>query len=340
MAVSRPDAGNDQEFLALLVHRGFLDKAQALRVLARTDNDGFEPALAGETRWDASRIAYLRRTRAMSEPDIPGYVVERRLGAGGTSEVFAARCKADGRAVALKILRPALAADPLAVRRFLDEARLLQRLTHPAIVRGARVFKFMDTYVLEMERVSGRTLDEHLADGRTFDEDTALSLVMQVASALEYMRQQGVVHRDLKPGNLMIDGAGRVKIIDLGFAGRGLEGRADACSTLGTPAYLSPEQARGQDDLDCRSDIYSLGATLYHLVIGRLPFEGGDDSEILRKQVLEGLNGAALKGRSVSPSLHYFIQKMMAKEREVRYPTPAELTEDIEAHRSRQRRMQ
>ena len=121
-------------------------------------------------------------------------------------------------------------------------------------------------------------------------------------------------------------------LIDLGFAGAGMEGRHDSESTLGTPAYLAPEQARGEDDLDARADIYSLGATLYHLVIGKLPFQAGDDQEMLRKQVLEGLSGAALKGGDVSPSLHYFIEKMMAKDRESRYANASELIEDIEAH--------
>ncbi|HEX9793539.1 MAG TPA: serine/threonine-protein kinase [Planctomycetota bacterium] len=327
----------DQEFLALLVHRGYLTRDDALGILRSAAEAGLEAALGAATGWDAAKRAYMRRTKGLSEPEIPGYRTEAQLGVGGTSEVFAARRLQDNRKVALKILRPKLALDPPAVRRFLEEAKLLQRLEHAAIVRGRRIFKFMGTYVLEMDFVKGRTLEEVLADGETFDEDAALSIIVQVARALDHMRAEGVVHRDLKPGNLMVDEKGEVRLIDLGFAGPGMSGRVDAETTLGTPAYLSPEQARGDASLDSRADIYSLGATLYHLVVGRLPFEGADDAEIMRKQVLEGLNGAALKGGGISPSLHYFIEKMMAKDRDVRYSTPAELAEDVEAHRSRQR---
>lgn len=336
----------EQEYLALLVHRGFLGREQALAVLdAAREGGDVDRALGRVLGWDEARVRYLRRTRAMQAPEIPGYEVGERLGAGGTSEVFAARRlrplpgRPSGEAVALKILRPDLARDPLARRRFVEEAKLLLRLRVPGVVRGHRVFRFLDTYVLDMERVRGRTLEELLEEGRVFSEDEALDIVVQAARALDGLRREGVLHRDLKPGNLMVDGEGRVRIIDLGFAGRGLEGTAGPGSTLGTPAYLAPEQARGETDLDVRADIYSLGATLYHLVVGRLPFTGADDAEVMRKQVLEGLDGAALKGRRISPSLHYFIEKMMAKDREVRYATPAELAEDIEAHRRRRQEL-
>jgi len=265
---------DDQEFLALLVHRGFLSREQAISVLQAAAEGPLEPALAAATGWGEEKVQFLRRTRALSEPEIPGYLVERRVGVGGTAEVFAARRKQGNQRVALKVLLPSLARDPAAVRRFLEEAKLLQRLDHPAIVRGHRVFKFVGTYVLEMDFVPGKTLLEYQEDGGSFDEDGALSVVLQVARALEAMREAGVVHRDLKPGNLMIDRHGTIKLIDLGFAGTGMSGRASEDTTLGTPAYLAPEQAMGDSELDARADIYSLGATLYHLVVGALPFEG------------------------------------------------------------------
>lgn len=328
-----------QEFLALLVHRGFLEKEHALQILQRTADAGFQEAVTAVTGWDAKKTSFLARTKGLAEPQLPGYTIERKLGEGGTSEVFGAKRDKDFARVALKILNPRLAQDAVAVRRFLAEAKVLQELEVKAVVRGHRVFRFLGTYVLEMDWVPGRTLEEHLAEGRTFPEAEALRIVVEVARALEDLRAAGLVHRDLKPGNVMIDKDGRVTLIDLGFAGAGMEGRADGSSTLGTPAYLAPEQARGEDDLDARADIYSLGATLYHLVLGKLPFEGADDQDMLRKQVLEGLNGAALKGLDVSPSLHYFIEKMMAKDRESRYATASELIEDVEAHRARQAEM-
>jgi serine/threonine-protein kinase len=329
-------APDDQEFLALLVHRGFLLRQDAVPVLKNAAESGFDAALAARTGWDAKKIDYLRKSKALQDPEIPGYRMGRKLGEGGTSEVFGARRKADFAKVALKILLPRLALDVVAVRRFLEEGALLKRLKLKAVVRGHRVFRFMGTYVMEMDWVPGHTLEEYLAKGETFAEAKALDVIVKTGRALEALRGAGLVHRDLKPGNIMIDDRGVVTLIDLGFSGAGMSGRSDSESTMGTPAYLAPEQARGEEDLDSRADIYSLGATLYHLVIGKLPFKADSDAEMLRAQVLDGLNGAALKGMQVSPSLHYFIEKMMAKDKEARYPTAKDLIEDIEAHLKRQ----
>ena len=294
------------------------------------------PALASVRGWDDKIIQYLRDTEGMANPEIPGYRIEKKLGIGGTSEVFGARRAKDFRRVALKILRPNLARDTFAVKRFLEEGKLLQRLEIDGIVRGHRLFKFMGTYVIEMDWVPGRTLEEFLTDGETFAEKNALDIVIRVGELLEEMKKAGVLHRDLKPGNIMIGPKGEVELIDLGFAGEGLEGRSDEDTTMGTPAYLAPEQARGEDDLDARADIYSLGATLYHLVLGKLPFQGETDQEMMRAQILKGLDGAALKGNDVSPSLHYFLEKMMAKDKEERYSSASALIRHIEEHRKAQ----
>ena len=335
MTAAKPGADQDQEFLAQLVHAGWLDRDTARGLLARVGHEPLAQLLASAGGWDAKQVAWLRQTKAMTAPEIPGYQMGERLGAGGTAEVWAAQRQRDFARVALKIQKPALARDPLATQRFLEEARVLQKIQHPGIVRGLRAFRFLGLCVLELERVPGRTLEELLEDGRVFSEAEALRIVLEVARALEGLRAAGLVHRDLKPGNIMISREGAVKLIDLGFAGHGMEGSAGAGATLGTPAYLAPEQARGAADLDGRADIYSLGATLYHLVVGRLPFAAADDQEMLRKQVLAGLDGGTLKGGRVSPALHYFIEKMMAKDREVRYPTPAALADDLEAHLKR-----
>jgi serine/threonine protein kinase len=329
-------SSQNQEFLALLVHRGFLDRQEAMEVLKSASKEGFEAALLKLTGWGEKKVAYLLRTRGLAEPDIPGYRFEKKLGSGGTSEVFGVRRAKDFRKVALKILRPTLARDVYAIKRFLEEGKLLGKLNIPGIVRGYRTFKFMGTYVLEMDWIPGQTLEDLLAEGKTFPETEALDIVVKVGKLLELMRKEGVLHRDLKPGNIMIASGERVSLIDLGFAGEGMSGRSDKDSTLGTPAYLAPEQARGEDSLDARADIYSLGATLYHLVLGKLPFSGSNDQEMMRAQILKSLDGSALKGREVSPSLHYFLEKMMAKDREIRYPSASALISHIESHRKAQ----
>lgn len=323
----------DQQFLALLVHRGWLPREQAGVVLNTASSAGLDAALAELPDWDAKRVSWLRKTDAMQQAELPGYDVDTMLGTGATADVWGARNKKELRRVALKVLKPDLARDPLAVRRFLAEAKLLQQVESEYVVRGYRAFRFLGTYVMEMERVDGSTLEEMLDDDQVFEEEEALAVVLQVAHALDALHSAGIVHRDLKPGNLMLGSDGIVKMIDLGFAVGGAAtdaGQADG-TTLGTPAYLAPEQARGAGGLDARADIYSLGVTLFQLVVGRLPFEAGDDQEMVRKQVLESLKGSALKARGFSPALHYFIEKMMAKDREVRYADAADLAADVEA---------
>jgi serine/threonine protein kinase len=128
----------------------------------------------------------------------------------------------------------------------------------------------------------------------------------------------------------MLDRSGRVVLIDLGFAApEATRGAADR--TVGTVAYLSPEQASGGAAADIRSDIYSLGISLFHIVVGRLPFEGSDDREVLRKQVMESLSSPELKGRAISPHMHYFIEKMVAKDAAARYQSWGELVQDVRA---------
>jgi serine/threonine-protein kinase len=149
-----------------------------------------------------------------------------------------------------------------------------------------------------------------------------------VAEVLAYLDSEGLVHRDVKPGNIMLGNNGRVKLIDLGFCVA--EHTVDAeDSARGTVQYLSPEQAEGGACADVRSDIYSLGVTLFQLLVGRLPFEGGCNEDTLRMHVMERMSSPELKSRGLSPHVHYFIEKMMSKEAELRYQDFDELIEDI-----------
>ena len=330
MSETPPVGPEEQEFLALLVHRGFLGATEARRVLAVADElGGFAFALASLEGWDEKRVAFLRRTRALQDPEIPGYAVERRIGRGGTAEVFSARRAKDGRRVALKILQPKVARDSAGGKRFLAEAKLLQELDHPGIVRGHRAFRFAGTLVMEMEYIEGHTLQELLDMGKEFSESETIGFILQTARALEELNEKGIVHRDLKPDNLMLDSSEKIRLIDLGFAGTGMEGSAGEGATLGTVAYLAPEQAEGKASLDGRADIYSLGVTLYRLALGELPFDSDDDRELMRRHILEGLRGGTMKSGRVSPRLHYLLEKMMAKDPDLRYNDPAELATDI-----------
>jgi serine/threonine-protein kinase len=319
----------DVDFLALLVHRGHVsqDAARALYARLKTGESLDELLLAHG--WSSAEIARLRRTRAGEIPEIPGYEIQEKVGTGGTADVFKAREKSTNKVVALKVLKSAAASHEPTRKSFIAEARLLERLSHPGLVACYGVAKSGSLFFSRLEFIDGSTVLE-LLDRRRFEEVEALRIVLETAEVLRYLGQNGVVHRDVKPGNIMLARSGRVVLIDLGFAAPEEE-RCATDSTVGTVAYLSPEQARGGAAADTRSDIYSLGISLFHIVVGRLPFQGSDDREVLRKQVMETLSSPELKSRGISPHVHYFIEKMVAKEAGHRYQSWSELIDDVRA---------
>ena len=322
----------DTQFLALLVHRGHLAREEAEELLpALEPGVDLDRLLVERLGWTEEHVAKLRRTRGGETPEIPGYEILGLLGTGGTAEVFRARDKQSGRILALKVLNAKSTRHEPTRAAFVREARLLSELEHPGLLKGFGVAKSGTTYFSRLECIEGSTLLELLDRGETFSESVALRVILTVAEVLAYLADKEVIHRDVKPGNIMLDQNGRVKLIDLGFAAHKDAKPAREGTTVGTAAYLSPEQARGGAQADMRSDIYSLGVTLFHLALGRLPFESSKDSEILRMQVMESLSSPELKSRGFSPHLQYFVQKMMAKEADVRYQSWSELIGDIRA---------
>lgn len=273
------------------------------------------------------------RTEGGTRPQFTRYELGELIGEGGVGRVFAAKDKTDGTEVALKVLKPELATDVVQTERFVQEARLLMSLDHDHLVKGLRIAKEGSTIFFAMERLPGRCLQDVIADddfenGGRIDEEIALQVVVDVAGALLALHEKGLVHRDVKPGNVIWSEERGAVLIDLGFALQG--GNADASdTTAGTVHYIAPEQARGDGKLDVRADIYALGATLYHLTTGSLPFEGTSE-EVLAKQVLESLSGERIRDLDLSPQLHYFLEKMMAKDPEMRFQGPAQLQKDVQ----------
>jgi serine/threonine-protein kinase len=277
------------------------------------------------------QLDFYRRSGGEELPRMPGYELIQKVGEGGTSAVYQYLEKKTNEHRAVKVLKKDQAAIEHIRHSFVREAKLLIRLDHTNIVKGYRVGTVKGNYLFFMEFIEGDDLQDLIRRGMKFNEDAALYIVLQAARAMEYMRSKNILHRDIKPGNIMLKRDNTVKLIDMGFATVVGDQHDPSDSTLGTVQYISPEQARGQADLDVRSDIYSLGATLYQLIVGELPFSGIDDQEIMAKQILDSLSSLALKDRTrISPHMHYFIEKMMAKEREIRYQNPVELIEDIE----------
>jgi protein kinase-like protein len=263
---------------------------------------------------------------------IEGFELIRKLGEGGMGGVYLARQVSMDRMVALKVLRKTLSRDGDYVSRFIREARLAGKLDHENIVRAIGVGESNGYHYLIMDYVEGQNLYDLIPEDRGLKEHEALDLVLQVARALDYAHNHGIVHRDIKPDNVLIDNKGVAKLTDLGLARQVDAGTrlTQTGVTMGTPHYISPEQARGDRQVDIRSDIYSLGATLYHLVTGRPPFDGSSAAVIMTKHLTEQVPWPQDVNPDISKHCCLLIAKMMAKEPEDRYQTPAEVVEDLE----------
>ena len=275
------------QLLASLVHRGRIAESDARSAMQSDDPLGW---LVENGKCSEQERREWERTQGDEWPELSRYDLLELLGEGGSARVFRAADKVEGNTLALKILRADMAEEPSQVESFVREARLLLDLQHEHLVKGLRVAKEGGTFFFAMEELSGRCLQDLLAESGRLDEATALEVVLQVASALEVLHERGLVHRDVKPGNIVWSEERGAVLIDLGFAvPRSASGQSGE-TTAGTVHYIAPEQARGSAELDVRADIYALGATLYHLVTGSLPFDGASNHEVLAKQVLESLN--------------------------------------------------
>jgi len=264
---------------------------------------------------------------------IPGYRILAKLGEGGMGAVYKAQQLSLDRTVAIKILSPRLAKSKDYTERFLREARIAGGLNHVNIVSAIDVGHTDKYYYLVMGYVDGTTLREIVKEKGVLDEEYALHVTMQIARALSWAHHSGIVHRDVKPDNIMVDVNGTAKLCDLGLA-RHEDAEAAMLTQsgmmVGTPHYVSPEQARGEKDIDGRTDVYSLGATLYHAVTGKPPFGGTSAAVVMTKHLTEQIAWPSEVNPMVSENLSLLIQKMMAKDRNDRYRDADELVRDME----------
>ncbi len=274
--------------------------------------------------------------RSAPLPEIPGYRLEAVIGRGSTGTVYRAVQLAVQRKVALKILHPELAARGRAIRRLQREARTTAKLSHPGIVSAIDMGHIGSLWWYAMELVEGPSLSAKLRKDGALSERDALRLFIPLCEALEHAFEQGVVHRDLKPGNILIDKSGRARIVDLGLAfaedDPSLTGHG---GTLGTPHYISPEQARDPKNADARSDIWSMGATLFHCLCGRPPFAGESVGEILSGVLYSPMPDPTEFAPELSKGLQLVLRKCLTRDPARRYQTPRELREDLEALRER-----
>jgi serine/threonine-protein kinase len=265
---------------------------------------------------------------------IPGYQMIQKLGKGSMGVVFKAKQVSVDRVVAIKILLDPLAQNKEFIKRFEREAMIAAKLSHNNVVNAIDAGQIDGHYYFVMEYVEGPTIKDYLDQDKTFDEKEALRITLAIAEALKHAAHRGLIHRDIKPENVILTRTGDVKLADLGLARLTDDekwGLSEAGMAIGTPYYISPEQVRGQTNIDIRADIYSLGATLYHMVTGKVPYGGDTTNEVMRKHVdpkvtiipPDHLNP------KLSGGLGMVVETMLAKNREQRYQTPDDLILDI-----------
>ena len=269
---------------------------------------------------------------------LSGYEILERVGRGGMGTVYRARQVSLDRLVAIKVLAPELVEDPTFVDRFLEEARSAARLSHPNVVMvydiDDEVLDGMRVVYYSMEFMVGGSVEDLLyREGGRLPPDRALRIVLETAQGLAYAEQVGLVHRDIKPGNLMIHESGIIKIGDLGIATRSVRAGGPAAQRVGisgSPHYISPEQARGLD-LDSRADLYSLGATLFHMLVGRPPFDAADLKELLLKQVREPPPSLLEARPDLPEGIASLVANLLQKSRDQRPASARALIAAVEA---------
>jgi serine/threonine protein kinase len=266
--------------------------------------------------------------------EIPGYRVMEKLGSGAMAHVFKGKQLSLDRLVAIKVLPRQLSENAEYVERFYKEGKAAAKLNHANIVQAIDVGEAGGFHYFVMEYVEGHTLHDELIAHKVFSEKEALRVIIQVAKALEHAHAQGLIHRDVKPKNIMIAKDGTVKLADMGLVRAVSDAQAaqkEAGRAFGTPYYISPEQIRGELDIDFRADIYSLGATLYHLVTGRVPFDGPTPQAVMMKHLKEPLIPPDHINTNLSAGIGEVVEVMMAKDRDRRYASTSDLLLDLEA---------
>jgi serine/threonine-protein kinase len=246
------------------------------------------------------------------------YRIIGRLGSGGMADVYEAEDTQLGRRVALKLLHRRFAEDPEFVERFRREASSAAGLNHPNIVQVFDRGAWDGTYYIAMERLEGRNLKQVVRDHGALDPALAVDIVLQILRAARFAHRRGVVHRDIKPHNVIVDDEGRAKVTDFGIARAGASDMTETGSIMGTAQYLSPEQAQGQP-VDARSDLYSIGVVLYELLTGAPPFDADSPVTIALKQVSEEPVPARLRNPAVPAALDMVVMRSLRKDRDERF---------------------
>ena len=250
---------------------------------------------------------------------IEGYRITGRIGKGGMGEVFRGIQLSLERDVALKILSKRFAENKALIQRFEREARAAGRLNHPNLIRVYDFGRAGDTYFFSMEFIDGKTLLQLIKEKGRLDVRESLKIALKVAEALQYAHEEGIIHRDIKPDNVMLTQSSEVKVADMGLVKEvGAEsvsagGITVAGERLGTPYYMSPEQVKETKSVDHRADIYSLGATLFHMLTGRKPVSGRTAVEVMQNVLSEEVQFTEEEERFIPAPVRRLMLEMLEK---------------------------
>ncbi len=338
-----PDAPEDSQILKTVVERQLVTPHEV-----RTAVDYHKKILAGGRRRPMSEVlvdlGFLTRTQlnrlqgvnddsgGQPAQQIPGYQLLNKCGAGAMAVVYRAKQVSLDRIVAVKVLPRRLSKNAEFVERFYREGRAAAQLNHNNIVQAIDVGEAGGYHYFVMEYVEGCTVYDELAEGKVYDEPEAIDIITQVARALQHAHERGIIHRDVKPKNIMLTKDRVAKLADMGLARETSDNEAamaEAGRAYGTPYYISPEQIRGEVHIDHRADLYSLGATWYHMVTGRVPFEGATPSAVMHKHLKEPLTPPDHLNTRLSAGCGAMIETLMAKNRDQRYSSARELVTDL-----------
>ena len=329
----------ERRFVEIAVEAGKLTRDEVETIVEFHDRKRAEGDVV--TLWDSAVITNVldsgsaERLRSeagnLDVEKLDEFTLVRHLGQGGMGSVWLA-ASPEHEKVALKVLFPSLAVQRPLVTRFLREAQVSIRLQHDRIIRGIAAGEAAGHYYFAMEFVDGGSVQALLDEQGALPPQRATEMILQVAEALAYAHENGIVHRDLKPDNMMLTSDGDVKLADLGLARLMEEGLTQLTGTgtaMGTPYYMAPEQCRDAKRADARSDMYSLGASWYHMIVGQPPFTGSSSLELMRKHERDPLRWPAMVRRQAPRGVVLTVERMMAKKPEARIQTMRQLVQII-----------
>jgi serine/threonine protein kinase len=337
-------AGRNSSLLSIAVHKGFITKEQIKALQTSTGefaqltpSQGVQAVRASEpaavpasepAAVPASEPATETKSKIQSQP-IEGYEITRSIGKGGFGVVYLATQLSLNRPVAIKILPNELAGNQLYVQRFFREAQTAGKLVHPNVVQVLDVGQSNGYYFIVMEYVPGASIEQQIQQSGALSDEKVFEIGASVGKALQAASKYDLVHRDIKPGNLMLTEDDLVKLADFGIAREREDTSITQDARIGTPDYMSPEQAQGKP-VDVRSDLYSLGATLYHCATGRTPFPGDTAQGVLLQQVQDRPVPPKERNPAISGALDRLILRLLEKDPANRFQTPDSLVEAIE----------